>query len=50
MSTDVSAVDIAQPAGKELAIANNSATKDDSIDLENSQNVDKIDDSAELLN
>ena len=49
MSTDFSAVDMVQSAANESAIAD-SATNDDSLDLENSQNVPKNDDSAELLN
>ena len=49
MSTDFSAVDMVQSAANESAIPD-SATNDDSLDLENSQNVPKNDDSAELLN
>jgi hypothetical protein len=49
MSTDFSVVDVDQSSVPESAIAD-SATNDDSLDLENSQNVPKNDDSAELLN
>ena len=49
MSTDFSAVDMVQSEANDLANAD-SGTNDDSLDLENSQNVPKNDDSAELLN
>ena len=49
MTTDFSAVsDFSQPANGSATAG--SATNDDSLDLENSQNATKNDDSAELLN